>query len=92
MLHYLQGLTVSQIVDTFNFHLRMGITQGGLVQMWHRLAEILYIRYEEIHQQSLQGSKLRADETGWRVEGQTHWLWCFSFDSTVYLMVNRSRA
>lgn len=91
MLHYLQGLTISQIVDTFNFHLRMGITHGGLVQMWHRLAKILYSWYEEIHQQSLQGSKLHADETGWRVEGQTHWLWCFNSDSTVYFMVDKSR-
>ena len=91
MLHYLQGLTISQIVDTFNFHLRLKITHGGLVQMWHRLAKILYSWYEEIHHQSLEGSKLHADETGWRVEGQTHWLWCFSSDSTVYFMVDKSR-
>src|SRR5690606_23854337 len=65
LLHFLQGLTLSQIVDTFNFHLRLKITAGGLVQMWHRLAEILFAWYEEIHEESLSGSKLHADETGW---------------------------
>ncbi len=91
LLHYLQGLTISQIVDTFNYHLRLKVSGGGLVQMWHRLAKVLYSWYEEIHHQSLEGSKLHADETGWRVQGQTHWLWCFASDRTVYYMVDKSR-
>lgn len=91
LLHFLQGLTLSQIVDTFNFHLRLKITAGGLVQMWHRLAEILFAWYEEIHDQSLSGGKLHADETGWRVSGKTHWLWCFANDDSCYYMIERSR-
>ena len=75
LLHFLQGLTVSQVVDTFNFHLRMKVTPGGLVQMWHRLADLLFAWYEQIQQESLQSATLHADETGWRVSGQTHWLW-----------------
>lgn len=91
LLHFLQGLTLSQIVDTFNFHLRLKITAGGLVQMWHRLAEILFAWYEEIHEESLSGSKLHADETGWRVSGHTYWLWCFASDDLCYYMIDRSR-
>jgi transposase len=91
MLHFLQGLTISQIVDTFNFHLRMKVTPGGLVQMWHRLADLLFVWYEQIHQESLGSSKLHADETGWRVSGKTHWLWCFSGDANVFYMIDRSR-
>lgn len=91
LLHFHQGLTLSQIVDTFNFHLRLKITPGGLIQMWHRLAEILLPWYEEIHDQSLAGSKLHADETGWRVNGETHWLWCFAADDLCYYMIDRSR-
>jgi transposase len=91
LLHFLQGLTLSQIVDTFNFHLRLKITPGGLIQMWHRLADILFAWYEQIHQESLESSTLHADETGWRVAGQTHWLWCFASDRTVFYMIDRSR-
>lgn len=91
LLHFLQGLTLSQIVDTFNFHLRMKITPGGLIQMWHRLADILFAWYDQIHRESLESGKLHADETGWRVEGQTHWLWCFASDRTVFYMIDRSR-
>ena len=91
MLHFLQGLTISQITDTFNFHLRMKLTGGGLVQMWHRLAEVLWAWYEQIHNECLDGAKLHADETGWRVQGRTHWLWCFAGPSGVYYMIDRSR-
>lgn len=91
LLHFLQGLTLSQIVDTFNFHLRLKITPGGLVQMWHRLGDVLRPWYDELHEHCLEGAKLHADETGWRVEGQTHWLWCFANDHTAYYMIDRSR-
>lgn len=53
MLHFLQGLTLGQIVGTFNFHLRMKVTPGGLVQMWHRLADLLFSWYEQIHSEIL---------------------------------------
>ena len=34
---------------------------------------------------------LHADETGWRMDGKTHWLWCFTNDHTTFYMVDRSR-
>ena len=91
LLHFLQGLTLSQVVDTFNFHLRMRLTPGGLMQMWHRLSDILFTWYEEIHEQILDSGRLHADETGWRVSGKTHWLWCFGNDTSVFYMIDRSR-
>ena len=96
-LHDALGNTLSQIVDVFNFHLQLKITPGGLVQMWYRLQAILYAWYEEIQQQALQ-SAVRApptgwsaDETGWRVNGITHWLWCFTTPNLTYYMIDRSR-
>ncbi|QDU95605.1 Transposase IS66 family protein [Lignipirellula cremea] len=91
MLHYSQGLTISQIVDTFNFHLRMKVTPGGLVQMWHRLAELLFAWYEQIQAECLDSARLNADETGWRVQGKTFWLWCFTGVDAVFYMIDRSR-
>ena len=34
---------------------------------------------------------LHADETGWRVNGQTWWLWCFANSEVCYYMIDRSR-
>ena len=90
-LHYSLGNTLSQIVEVFNFHLQLKITPGGLVQMWYRLQAILFVWYEEIQKQALKSAVLHADETGWRVDGKTHWLWCFTTPDLTYYMIDRSR-
>lgn len=90
-LHYALGNTLSQIVEVFNFHLSFKVTPGGLLQMWRRLSEIMEAWYEDIHAQALDSAVLHADETGWRVNGKTHWLWCFATDELSWFMIDRSR-
>lgn len=90
-LHYGLGSTLSQIVETFNYHLQTPISQGGLVEMWHRLAEILTPWYEQLKKDALSSAVLHGDETGWRVNGRTHWLWCFGNSDVTYYMIDRSR-
>ena len=90
-LHYALGNTLSQIVEVFNFHLSFKVTPGGLVQMWRHLAEILYAWYETIQQEALNSAVLNADETGWRVNGKTHWLWCFATGELSWFLIDRSR-
>ena len=90
-LHYALGNTLSQIVEVFNFHLQLKISPGGLVQMWYRLQEILFVWYEQLREEALQSSVLHSDETGWRTDGKTTWLWCFSNPSLTYYMIDHSR-
>jgi len=90
-LHYALGNTLSQIVEVFNFHLQMKLTEGGLVAMWYRLQAIQFAWYEQIQQEALDSAVLHGDETGWRVSGKTNWLWCFGNSTLTYFMINRSR-
>ncbi len=90
-LHYGLGVTTRQIVDVFNGHLRLSITDGGLTQMWHRLACVFGPWYEAIHRHCLDAGVLHADETGWRVEGQTWWLWCFATTDATFYLIDESR-
>ena len=91
-LHYALGNTISQILSVFNFHLQFTMSQGGLVQMWHRLADILLAWYEEIAEDIQNVGVLHGDETGWRVNGKTHWLWCFTSKAATLFTIERSRA
>jgi transposase len=90
-LHYGLGTTTSQIIDVFNQHLQLQITEGGLMQMWHRLADVLTPWYEQIHRHCLEAGILHADETGWRVEGDSWWLWCFATTDATFYLIDSSR-
>jgi transposase len=90
-LHYGLGNTLSQIVAVFGHHLQLELTPGGLVQMGQRLAQLLRGGYEQIRDEALQSAVLHADETGWRVNGKTHWLWCFSAPDVTFYMIDRCR-
>lgn len=91
-LHFALGNTISQILAVFNFHLQFKMSAGGLVQMWHRLSDILWQWYEEIKQDIQKAGVLHGDETGWRVNGKTHWLWCFTSRTATIFTIERSRA
>ena len=90
-LHFALGTTISQILAVFNFHLQFKLSPGGLVQMWHRLADILESWYEEIAEDIQQSGVLHGDETGWRVDGRTSWLWCFTSRFATIFTIERSR-
>jgi transposase len=90
-LHYGLGNTLSQIVAVFNHHLQFQLTPGGLTQQWYRLQEILYPWYEQLQREALDAAVLHADETGWRVNGKGHWLWCFHTPRLTYYLIDRQR-
>mgnify|MGYP006298793049 CR=1 FL=1 len=91
-LHYALGNTITQILEVFNYHLQFKMSAGGLVQMWHRLADIFWQWYEEISEDIQKAAVLHGDETGWRVNGRTHWLWCFTSKKATIFTIERSRA
>jgi transposase len=90
-LHYGLGQTIAHVADVFNHHLHFRVTPGGLQQQWYRLQEILFPWYEQIQNDALDAAVLHADETGWRVNGKGHWLWCFSYTRGTYYMIDQGR-
>jgi len=89
--HYGLGITIEHIVDILGHHLQTKLTPGGLIDAWRRLAEVLNAWYEQIGREARQSAHLHADETGWRVNGVTYWLWCFANTRVCYYMIDRCR-
>lgn len=89
--HYGLGITISQVIEILGYHLQTRLTSGGLIDAWRRLAAVLTAWYEQIAEEAKKSAVLHADETGWRVDGQTHWLWCFANRSVCYYMIDRCR-
>jgi hypothetical protein len=91
-LHYLVGVSVGNIVKTVSVFSSFKITAGGLTQAWKNLASLLVPLYDEIGRKISQSAVLSADETGWRLNGITHWLWCFVTSTLCYYVITKSRA
>ena len=90
-LHYGLGVTISQVVEVFGRAMHFKVSKGGLVNAWQRMTGIFEPWYDQIGEAVKRGGTLHADETGWRVNGRTHWLWCFTTPSATYYMIDRSR-
>lgn len=91
VFHYGLGLTIEQTRDVLLSPLRTRVSAGGLVDLWRRIAEVLLPWYEEIGREARNSATLHADETGWRVDGETHWLWCFCNHQNCYYLIDESR-
>ena len=89
--HYGLGVTIDQLVDILQYHLQTKLSAGGLIAAWQRLADLLTPWYEQIAEQARASAYLHADETGWRVQGQTCWLWCFANGQVCYYLIDRCR-
>jgi hypothetical protein len=90
-LHYLVGVSVNNLVKILWVFCRFEVSAGGLTQAWKSLAIHLEPVYTNIGQNISRSAVLNADETGWRLNGITHWLWCFTTKELCYYLITKSR-
>jgi transposase len=89
--HYFTGVTTAKIITLLAQEHGFKVTEGGLFQAWMRLAEVLNPNYTRILANMREAGVLHADETGWRVNGLSFWLWCFCTKSEVAYVIDRGR-
>lgn len=90
-LHYLVGMSVNNIVNLLAVFANFKITAGGLTLAWKKLATTVEPLYGNIGEIVRKTAVLHADETGWRISGITHWLWCFATKNFCYYVIDKSR-
>lgn len=91
VMHYGLGLTIDQTREVLASHLKTPLSAGGLVDLWRRAGEVFVPWYEQIGREAKASATLHADETGWRVNGDTHWLWCFCNHANCCYLIDESR-
>ena len=84
--------TTSQILAVLNYHFSFPVSQEALTNQWIRIAEILRPQYDEIGGSCLNSGFLHADESGWRVDGRTQWLWRLATPSETYFLIHPTRS
>jgi len=90
-LHYWVGMSVRNIVKLLSIFWSFQVSPGGLTRAWYNLAMTLKPIYDEIGHQIRRSAVLHGDETGWRINGITYWLWCFATSKWCYFAIDKSR-
>lgn len=85
------GVPYRKVAMTLKRLCGLSITAGALVQEMNALAKWMKPEYESIQSSLRQSSSVHADETGWRLNGKSCWLWTFTNDSFTIYEVNSSR-
>lgn len=75
-LHKVGGLSLGKTVAVLAA-LGLTVTTGGLAQAFARLAKSGELTYQALIAQIRNEPAVTADETGWRVDATSAWLWAF---------------
>jgi len=90
-LKYGLGMTLGKIQDLMDRVYGVQLSTGVISEILMRLASRSEDLYERMRSSLAGQAVLHADETGWRVEGRNHWLWCFGNDDVVVYHIDPSR-
>jgi len=90
-LHYLVGVSVGNCVKIAAVSWGFPVSPGGLTLAWKNLAMVLESQYNAIGQTIRASAVLHADETGWRINGVTCWLWAFATRQYCYYLIDPRR-
>jgi transposase len=71
-MHYLHGIPMGRISE------QIGVGEGSLVEVFHRLARLLDKVPHKLIEQYRQSPVKHADETGWRINGKNGYAWLFA--------------
>jgi len=85
------ALSFPKIRELFINFKTLRLSSAGISKIMIRLSGLLQPVYEEIVNDVKQGTKIWADETGWRVKGKLWWLWIFANERSAYYWPDKTR-
>jgi hypothetical protein len=89
-LRYL-GLPYRKVAKIFRGIFGLNLTHPSLLAFNTEQAQNGASIYEGIKQSIRHSPCVNADETGWRVNGQPHWLWVFTNEDAALYQIDKSR-
>ena len=85
------GLTYRKTASIFKGIFGLDLTHPSFMAFNTEQAQNGVSIYEGIKQSIRHSPCVNADETGWRVNGQNHWLWVFTNNDAVLYLIDKSR-
>jgi transposase len=85
-MHYLDGLPMGRICQ------QLDIGLGSLIEIFHRLAKVLDPIHHKVMKHFRQSPVKHADETSWRNDGQSGYVWLFASPKISLFLFAQSRS
>jgi transposase len=91
LLKYSDRLPVRKVADNLERVYGLTISPATVLEVTHRVAEWLRPEYHEAIKRVRMSPVVYVDETGLKVDGVNHWVWCFTTDVDTLYAVRKSR-
>ncbi len=85
-MHYLHGIPMGRIIEQIDIGL------GPLIKIFHRLAKIFGSIPDRLIEPYRQSPVKHADETGWRNDGQSGYVWLFATNKISLFLFRKTRS
>ncbi len=85
------GMPYRDIANLFGAYFGLRLTHGAIVQGCLRLSERGRPTYQALVHLARRSSAVHTDDTGWRINVESAWLWVFATDQITISVVARSR-
>ena len=85
------GLSYSKIKTELSLYFGLTISRGELSNIVSQVSRLFGPTYVELLRFMRQQMVLHIDETGWKVNGDNHWLWVFINDVVALFVLSKSR-
>lgn len=87
----LQSIPFKRMVDILNNVFGLQMSQGTVSNILQRMRKKAETETDVIRKEIEQADVVGADETGAKVNGQSHWIWVFQTDALTYMAIDKSR-
>lgn len=91
-LRYGMRLPMNRIARQLAICYQLSMSEGTIVNELNRFADYLGPEFDRIKREVRELSAVNVDETGWRVNGESKWLWDFITEKHDLLLVRDNRA
>jgi transposase len=91
LMKFEERLPLQKIVEGLERQYGLTVTAATVLDITRRVSDWLRPEYEATQERIRRSRVVYTDETGEKVDGEKHWLWCFTTDTDTLAVIRRSR-
>lgn len=85
------GLSYGKVRRELSMYFGLEVSKAQLIWMVAEIARFFGPAYARLIRLMREQAAIHVDETGWRIDGDNHWLWVFVNDVVALYVISRSR-